>query len=351
MRMLKPIRRALAAALPLLAAAALLLALLPSQAPPARGAEFYKMSTLGPGTTPYVISTAMAQIAKKYVGLEIQINATGAATRHAIDAARGNTDFFMSAPSVQHFMVNKLAMYKDLADAPELAKKLRGMFNFPIGVYHMVVYADSGIQSLKDIKGKRVFLGPPVGAARVVAEAIVQGSTGYEAGKDYSEAKLGWSAAEQAFQDRQIDLYINPTNAPSPVISQIALTNKIRLLGMSEEDFKNEAIIKMMKLPGRTREEIGPGVYGTNQLNTAPVTSVGAWVGIGTHEGVDAEVVYKITKAFWEHIDEVHAQAEWLKSVQLKDALREMNMPLHPGALRYYREKGIAVPAALVPPG
>ena len=310
----------------------------------ASGKEFYKMSTIGPGTSPFIVSTTFAQMGKKYVGVEIQINATGAATRHAVDAARGKIDFFMSAPVVQHFMQNNLAMYKKLKEAPELAKKLRTVFNFPIGVYHMTVYEDSGIKSLMDIKGKRVFLGPPTGAARVVARAIVEGATGYKAGKDFTVVKLGWAAAGQAFQDRQLDLYINPTNVPSPIISQVALTNKIRFLGLSEADFKTKRIQGLMKLPGRTIETIPPKAYGRNQTNTTTVTSVGAWVGIGTHEGVPEEVVYKLTKAFFDHLDEVHAQAVWMKAISLENVFKELNIPVHPGARRYFEEKGLKVP-------
>lgn len=318
-------------------------------APPARAQKFYKMSTIAPGTTPYIIMTTVAQMAKKYEGLDIQVNATGAATRHAVDAARAKIDFFMSAPVVIHFMSKQLAMYKKMKEAPTLAKNLRGVFNFPIGVYHMVVYADSGMTHLRDIRGKKVFLGPPVGAARVVARGIVKGATGYTAGKDFTESKLGFAAGLQAFQDRQIDLYVQPTNYPSPAISQIALTNKIRILGITDEDLQTPALKAIMRLPGRTIETIPPDAYGSNQVNTKTVKSIGAWVGVGTHKDVAADVVYKVVKAFYEHLPEVHAQAVWMKVITLDMVFREMNMPLHPGAIRYFEEKGLNVPAKLRP--
>lgn len=318
----------------------------------AEAKQFYKMSTLGPGSSPYVVMTAFAKIINEYLpDMEIQVNATGSATRHAVDAAKGKIDLFMSAPSVHHFMTNRLAMYKKLAEAPELAKNLRGILNFPIGVYHIVVYADSGITSLADVKGKKVYLGPPTGAARVIATSIVEGATGYKAGRDFEAVTMGWSAAGQAFQDRQFDVYINPTNAPSPVISQITLANKIRLLGLSDADFAKPRLAKTMKLPGRTRETIPPGTYGKNQVNTDAVQSIGAWVGIGTRKGMPEDVIYRMTKTFWSHIDEAHAVAKWMKAIRFSTALAEMNMPLHPGALRYYRERGVTVPDRLVPKG
>lgn len=316
---------------------------------PASAKQFYKMSTLGPGSSPYVVMTTFAKIANKYVpDQEIQVNATGVATRHALDAARGKLDLFMSAASVHHFMSKGIAMYAKVEEAPELSKNIRGVLNFPIGVYHIVTFADSGIESMKDIKGKKVFVGPPAGAAKVIATAMAEGMSGLKGGEDFEMINLGWGPAAQAFQDRQFDVYINPTNAPSPVIGQITLTNKVRLIGLTDADFASPPIAKQMKLPGRTLETIDPGVYGSNVVNKEPVRSIGSWVGIGTQKDVSEEAIYAMTKAFWEHLDEVHAVAPWLKVIQLERALEQMNMPLHKGAARYYKEAGLEIPAQLI---
>ncbi len=60
------------------------------------------------------------------------------------------------------------------------------------------------------------------------------------------------------------------------------------------------------------------------------------------------DVVYKMTKAFWEHIDEAHAMAPWMKtSVNLQGALEAIAGKLHPGAEKYYREIGLTIPKGL----
>ncbi len=317
----------------------------------AQAKEFYKLSSLAPGATPYVVNTTFVKIIQKYnPDIEIQVNATGAATRHALDAANGKIQFFMAAPILQFFMSKRLAMYKKVKNAPELAKKLRTLFNYPIGTYHMVVYADSGIKTLMDIKGKRVFLGPPTGAARAVAKGIVEGVTGYKAGVDFREAKLGFGPARQAFQDRQIDLLIDPTNAPGASIAQVALSNKIRILGLTEADWKKPGVVKAMKLPGRSRGSIPPDAYGKNQVNTEPAQTPEAWVSLGTTTAVPDDVIYRMTKTFWEHIDEVHKAAPWMKNaITLDNAFVKINMKLHPGAYRYYKEIGRKIPAIAVP--
>lgn len=310
---------------------------------------FLTMDSFPAGTTPGQFGIAFTQVVQKNLPIEIQVSVGKPATKSAVDAAKGKVDLFLTAPTINHFMQNKGAMYKKVKNAPELNSKLRGFINYPLGPYHMVVYEESGIKSLADIKGKKVFLGPPAGAATTVATQIVSGATGLKPGEDFDVVKFDWKSAETAFLDRQMDVYIGPTTIPSPQIQSFALVSPIRLLGISEEAFKSAPIQKALKLPGRTIIDIPAGMY-ENQANETQVRSIGSWVGLGSHVGVDADIVYKMIKAFWENIDEVHQQAEWMKVISKKTALFEMNIPLHAGAYRYYKEAGWTIPDKLVPP-
>ncbi len=312
--------------------------------------EFYKLSTLGPGSSPFLVMSTFANIINnKVANVEVQVNATGAATRHAIEAGRGEIDFFMSAPSVVPLMQKGIAMYANVADAPELAKNLRTLFNFPLGAYHVVTMANSGINSLADLKGKKVFLGPPGGGALRIAQRMVELSTGLKAGEDYESVKLDWSAAAAGFQDGRFDVYFNPTVAPSPVISQIALVRKIRFLGLSEAQLKSEEMQPLLNRPGGTVDVITKGLYGDNQVNEEDVTTLASVVGISTNASLPDDVIYDFTKAFWEGVAELEADAPWLRQISLETAFDELNLPLHPGAIRYYEEIGVAVPDSARP--
>ncbi len=308
--------------------------------------DFYKMSTISL-PTPFAINTTFVKIVQKYnPGIEIQVNATGAAPRHALDAANGKTDFLMGAPSLHHLMSKGLAMFKKVKNAKELSKNLRAVFNYRIGYYHFGVYANSGIKEMKDIKGKRVFLGPPVGVQRLVAGGFVKAVSGLQMGKDYEVIKLGFSPAMQAFQDRQIDVLVTASNPPSANFSQIALTNKIRFLGASDASWGTPAMKKVMKVPGRSRGSFPADIYGKNQANDKPVQTLAAWVGLVTRKAIPEAVIYKMTKTFWEHLGEMHAVAPWAKdAINLGNAFKSMNMKLHAGALKYYKEIGLKVPA------
>jgi len=311
--------------------------------------DFYKMSTIS-APTPFTINTTFAKIVQKYnPDIEIQVNATGAAPRHALDAARGKTDFLMGAPAVHDLMVKQKAMFAKVKDAKKLSQNLRAVFNYRIGFYQFGVFESSGIKTLADLKGKRVFLGPPTGVQRVVSAGFIEAITGYKQGKDYEAVKLGFSAAMQAFQDRQLDMLSMSSNPPASNFAQAALTSKIRFLGATDSDWEKPAMKKVMALPGRTRGVIPADVYGKNQANEAPVQTIAAWVGLVTRKGIPDDVIYKMTKTFWEHIDEMHAAAPWAKdAINFENAFNQMNMRLHPGALRYYKEKGLSIPKSVM---
>ena len=313
----------------------------------AQAKDFYKMSTISL-PTPFAINTTFAKIVQKYnKDIEIQVNATGAGPRHALDAANGKTDLFFSAPSLMFIMSKGMAMYKTVKNAPELQKNLRLIFNYRLGTYNFGVYDDLGIKTLFDIKGKRVFIGPPTGVQKVVSSQFIEAVTGYKMNKDYTPVKLGFSPAMQAFQDRQIDMMVTASNHPESFFSQVALTSKIRFLGIVDKKAWDTPMgKKLFRVPGVERATIAPDIYGKNQTNTKPVETIAAYTGLYTRKGMSEEVIYKMTKTFWEHIDEMYSVTSWAKgALNKKNIFAQNRTKLHPGALKYYKEAGIKVPA------
>ncbi len=311
--------------------------------------KFFTMDSLPAGSGPGQLSIAFSQVVQKHLPYEIQISIGKPATKSAVDAAKGQVDFFLSATGINHYMQTQSAMFAKVNNAKELNSKLRLIMNYPIGPFHVVVYEESGITSMKDLKGKKVFLGPPAGAATKVAMQFVEGATGLKPGEDFEVMRYDWQSAETAFLDKQMDAYMIPTTLPSPVIQQFALVSNIRLLSIPDDAWDNEVMQKMLEVPGRTPTTIPAGSY-ENQVNTEDVTTVTGWVGLGVGSHVNDEDVYRMTKAFWENIDEVHQTAPWMKVFKRDTIFTEANLPLHVGAYRYYREIGWAVPDDLVPP-
>ncbi len=303
-------------------------------------ADLYRVTSIAPGMSPFVVNTAIAKIVGKHVpGVDMQVRATGAATRHIVEAAQGKVDFLFSSSIINLLMMKNLGPYKNMENAPELEKNIGMIFSYQIGPYHYITRADSGIEKLEDIAGRKVFAGPPGGAAKRVCLGNIKDASGLVGGKDFEAVDFGFDAAIQAFQDDKIDVIVLSTNVPSSSVSQFALTKKIRLIDIDVTKLKINPLI------GRTINVIAPDAYGDNQVNTSPTRTHGALVNFSARMDLDEEVVYQVTKAIWEHVDELHEAAAWMKdTVSLENALELIPMRLHPGAERYYREIGMAIP-------
>ncbi len=313
------------------------------------GAQTLQMASLGPASPTTVFSIAVSEVLKDELDYRVQLATGSAATRQAVDAANQRLDLFTTAVSINHYMQTKTAMYADMDQAPELFSNLRAILNYPLGSYHVLVWADSGIESVDDIAGKTVFTGPPAGAARTAGRLILEGSAGLVAGEDYEEANLDWGSAEQAFQDRQVDVYIVPVPIPSGQIEQINALGEFRVLGIPDDATESEAIRTVTSIPGRGFAMLEPGAY-SNLVNEEPARLLESMVGLGATKFMSEEMAYNITKAIFENNEDLVAAAKWMSVVTPENALAEMNMPLHPGALKYYREVGIEVPENLIPP-
>lgn len=306
-----------------------------------------KMATIAPGTSAYLAMTTMATLVNQNLdGVNIQVDATGAATKHMIEVAEGKLDMAMTSPTIYNFMKNGAVMYSKLDNAAELAENLQLIYWFPLGQYHIVTYADSDIKTPADLKGKRIFLGPPGGGAYAAAKTWVKIISGYEPDTDFDPVKASWSSAFQGFQDRQFDVYIISGIAPFPQLEQLSLTSDIRIIGLSKDEFEaNQAAQDFVyTVQGEELGIIPAGIYGKGVVNTEDVYTLGAVVGITVRKDIDADLVYDITKTYWESSKGAMETNPWLKDVTLEYAVQDGAMSLHPGALRYYEEIGLDIP-------
>ncbi len=342
----RSIRGGLAAAV-----AAVVLSGSPNGPTSAVAAEALLLKSIQPGSARHVFHTRLATMMQKYGGREIQISLGTAPPRMLVQVATGKADLAFSAPTIIWFMQHRKAMYAKMASAPELAKNIRGVINHGGGTYQFVVLASSGIKSMKDFKGKTVQLAIPGGVAYRVMAGMVQAATGYKPNVDYKASKLDLQAASQAFMDKNIDVFATPAAIPDPEIEQFALTNKIRIIGIPDKAFESAGIKAVLRFPGRFRLSIKPHTYGSNQVNTAPVKTLGTTESLVTNKNVSEEAIYQLTKILWEHIGEIVKGSKSLPNAfNKKMALHAMNVPLHAGAYRYYKEAGFDIPASLKPP-
>jgi len=310
-------------------------------------AEIYKGETAGVGDPVHSMFVAFANQAGK-ADVEIQVNAGQTLTKSMLKGGKGEIDFFSTVPSLVNLMSGQKRMYENVEGAPEYAKNLRAILGFKAGAYHPVTLSSSGIETWEDIKGKTVFTGPPAGSASATSEALIKIITGYEAGKDYTAVRLSWGEGYAALADGKVDMMVRPAEIGSSNIERFGLSGEFRVLSIPAEVIDSEPMQALFGRPGRGMLEFSGDIY-KGQLTAGNITALGFTQFVGTHAGVSDDVVYAATKSFWENLDEVHATAFFLKAVTAETAFTSVNVPLHPGAARYYEEAGIAIPADIKP--
>lgn len=308
-------------------------------------AEIFKGETAGVGDPVHTMFVAFANQAGK-VGVDIQVNAGQTLTKSMLKGAKGEIDFFSSVPSLVNLMAGQKRMYENIDAAPELSKNLRAILGFKAGAYHPVTLAGSGIESWEDINGKTVFTGPPAGSASATSEALIKIITGYEANQDYTAVRLSWGEGYTALADGKIDMMVRPAEIGSANIEQFGLTGEFRVLSIPEDIVSSDAMQALFGRPGRGMASFDGAVY-KGQLTEGDITALGFFQFVGTHVGASDEAVYEATKSFWENIEEVNATAFFLREVTKETAFTAVNVPLHPGALRYYEEAGFDIPDEL----
>jgi TRAP transporter TAXI family solute receptor len=310
-------------------------------------ADIFKGETAGAGDPVHTMFVAFSNQAGK-ADVQIQVNAGQTLTKSMLKGAKGEIDFFSTVPSLVPLMAGQKRMYENVENASELAKNLRSIVGFKAGAYHPVTLAGSGIETWADIKGKTVFTGPPAGSASATSEALIKIITGYEAKKDYDAVRLSWGEGYTALADGKIDMMVRPAEIGSANIERYGLSGEFRILSIPGDIVDGEAMQNLFGRPGRGMLKFDGSMY-KGQLNQSEITALSFTQFVGTHAGVADDVVYAATKSFWENIEDVHATAFFLQAVTADTAFTSVNVPLHPGAARYYEQAGIEIPDAIKP--
>ena len=298
------------------------------------------------------LSALVPQLLSKYAtdNHEIRVNVDQTLTRAALKVANGSIDMASIPAGAYDKMVKGKGPYKKVSEEAIAASgNVRALFSFLGGHYHPMTYADSGVESWEDIKGKRVFVGPPAGSASGQSMDMIEAITGYKAGEDYEAIKLAWGAANQAFEDGKFDLFMRTGTMGSAAIDQFGSAKQFRILSVPQEVIGTDAWAKYLQVPGRATDVMPAGTY-ANQVNADEDVLSSAYVMfMGVNKDMSDDVAYQLTKAMFENLDDAHSVNKGLTPLNLGNAFVSQKAKLHPGAIRYYEEAGVEVPAELRP--
>ena len=187
-----------------------------------------------------------------------------------------------------------------------------------------------------------MYVGPPAGAANAQVIGLIERASGYKAGKDYEPIKSPWGAAPQGFQDGQYDMVFLSVAPGAAVVTEIALSRPIRILSMPDGAVPPSDL-------GMVVSSIPKDTYKGQVNNDKAVNTWQTVMMVMSKVTLSDDTAYKLTKTYMESRKALSQGNALLKQLPTDNPFGGVIAPLHPGAVKYYKEAGISIPAELMP--
>jgi TRAP transporter TAXI family solute receptor len=284
------------------------------------------LATGGTAGTYYPFGGAMAKIwNSKIPGMNVTAQTSGASAENVRLINKKEVELALVQSDTLDFAYNGTEAFKEPLKAMSAVAVL-----YP-EVIQLVVAADSPIKSFADLKGKKVGVGAPGSGTEANFRQLMDV---YGMKKDDFDMRfLSFSESAEQFKDRHIDAFIATSGVPNPAVMDVSTTQEVRLL-----DIPADIIAKLtakytflagVTVPANTYKGV------TGDIKTVAVNAV-----LIAGSALKDDVVYNLTKALFENQPELaqaHAKGALLN---LKTAVKGVSIPYHPGAVKYYKEKG-----------
>lgn len=281
--------------------------------------------------------TMASYLANDDVNVQLAMGQT--LTKSLLKVATGKLDSAVIPPGAFNALKAGKGPYKKMGaeKGADMASSVRALYGFPGSTYHAITWADNGINEWKDAAGKRVYIGPPAGAANAQITSLAAAG-GLEAGT-YEGIKAPWGAAAQAFQDGQFDVYVGPFPVGSQVVAEMSLKRPIRILPVPMGTEPKKGL-------GMEQSVVPAGSY-PDQANDSDSASFLTLMFIGVNESMSDDLAYTMTKVYMETREQMGKDNRLLNHLASYSPFTGVTAPLHPGAVKYYEENGFEVPANL----
>ncbi len=211
-------------------------------------------------------------------------------------------------------------------------EKLRKLFVANLAVYHVVTREGAGIKTLSDLKGKKVNISLPAMSTRKFTESLLKAANiGLDEIKKF---EMATGRTFPSLQDRVIDATVNGYSIGHGQLLELANNIKIRLIEVPDDVFE-----RVNKILRNTLIRVTIPANSYKGQNEEVITFAGGNV-IFSRNDVPDDLIYQFTKAFWDNLAEVQKDPNF-KIMKKEYAVVKTEVPLHPGAQRYFQEAGI----------
>ncbi|WP_339062820.1 TAXI family TRAP transporter solute-binding subunit [Tepidibacillus marianensis] len=285
------------------------------------------IATGGTAGTYYPLGGGIAQVIKDNTKMDASAQVTGASVENLRLISKGEVDLAFTQNDIADYAVKGTEMFK--GTPVKNLKAISAMYNETIQV---VTTANSGIKSVADLKGKRVSVGAGGSGVEANAKQVLE-IYGLKF-EDLKAEHLSFGDSSQKIQDGQLDAAFITAGAPTSAVTELSATTKLQVLSLEPD--KIAAL--SAKYPYYVEEDIPANMYSgqTTAIKTVAVKSM-----LVARAELSEDQVYNITKALYEHLDNLVAINKKAESMKLDTALEGIKLDLHPGAVTYFKEKGI----------
>ncbi len=314
--------------------------------------RFFGIGTGGVGGVYYPLGGALAQaLTNKIPDMVVTAQTGNASVANVNLISRGEVESGIAQNNVA------LAAYtgdKEQWKTPQV-KGLRTITALFPETVHMVAGAKSGIKTVYDFKGKRIIVGDKGSGTEMDSRTFLEAfGLSYET---IQPVFVYYAAAVQRMQDEQADALFWTAGVPISSIIEIATTKDVVFLS-----FPDDVIKKLhSRFPYYAPVTLPAKAYPKQDNPVKTIAIISLWV---TRADIDEKTIYEMTYHLYEKTPQLYRDKKELasgadmmaavheqgKNVKLENALLGVTIPLHIGAYKYYKEKGIQVPAALIPP-
>ena len=278
----------------------------------------------------YPLAGAMSRIVYKVKDLNLRatVESSGASVANAQLIGTGDADFALLQNDIAFYAYNgvTLSAFKD-----KPIKNMGAVFTIYPELVHAVVTKASGVKTVRDLKGKKVVLGPQGSGTEANALQLLEAYGLQES--DVKAERIDAAAAADQLKDGRVDAAFFTTGLGSAVILDMFISGKAALVPVAG----SEAEAMKKKYPFYTSVKVPANTY----KDQAEATTVAVMAMMVARSDLPEDLVYRFTKAIFDDLKQFHAAHSAAQSLTLETALSGNPIPLHPGAARFYKEKGI----------
>lgn len=290
----------------------------------------YLMGTGSATGNYYNFGSMLAQVVNTHTKTNITVTSTGGSIENVRLLVSGENELALIQTDVNDYALKGTEQF--------IGQPQKG-FSAVTACYpelvQIVVSKKSGIKSVADMVGKKICVGAAGSGYEVAARQIL---TAY--GMDYNdidERFLSQAEGKNALQDGQIDAFFMCSGYPNANVTELSLNGGIEVLSIDDAHMK----ILLEKYPFYSSFTTTDDQYNLgHSITTAAVIAM-----LVASDKIPADEIYNMTKAIYENLPELQALNSKAKYMSLEGAFRGIPGNFHPGAAKYYKEKGMTVPS------